>query len=145
MKSIVEYTCLYEVETIKSLVDSSPNIKRLINYGKKHFTKGLTDKEKKEIPELLKDEKVQSMLKSATKVGQRNGWIGGGSSGAILGALIGVIPGLNDLDHFFAIVLLGALIGGVSLGFLASRIRGVLNRWTAEENISSGQGVRVHI
>lgn len=143
MKSIVEYTCLYEVETLKSLIDTSPNIKKLIDYGKKHFTKGLSEQEKKEIPDLLKDPKVQAMLKSATKVGQREGWISGGIKGAILGGLIGGFPGLADIDHFFAIVLLGALIGGVSLGFLTSVIRGVLKRWETESNIASGHGVRV--
>jgi hypothetical protein len=129
--------------SIKNTISSSSEAKRLISLATKHFTSELTPVEKEEIPNLLRDTRVKSMLKAAEKVGQRNGWITGGFYGSVIGAITGGIAGIA-FDAFFALVLLGALLGGLAIGFVASRIQGILTRWQTEEKIASGGGVRVH-
>jgi len=119
-------------------------VQRSIDLSKKYFASGLDDKELEEAEQLFKDPKVERLLKAAEKVGQRNGWISGGTYGSILGALSGGALSLAGAGPFFALVLIGAVMGGLSIGYISSKIVGVLTRWKAEENISSGGGVRVH-
>lgn len=121
------------------------NVKKLIDTSKKYFTTGKYDKT--EVEDLFQDPKVQSYLQAAVKVGRRDGWIRGGLLGSASGATVGAISGLlsGSIVLFFALVLLGAVAGGLAFGYLTSRAFGILSKWEAERKISKSDGMRVHV
>ena len=129
---------------ISQLIETSDSVKRIIDLSKKYFTSKLSKEELKEAEHLFKDPKVERLLKAAEKVGQRNGWISGGIYGSIAGSIVGGILSIGTAAPFFALVLLGAIIGGLSIGFLTSRIVGILTRWKTEESLTKGDQVRIH-
>lgn len=154
MKSIClymeNYNLLFEMSIPKSsqisdLIQSNEQVKKFIDLAKKSFTKGLTPTEQKEADELFKDAKVRKLLEAAEKVGQREGWIRGGKVGSMIGGAVGAIGGIAAGGPVFALALLGAVIGGISIGYLLSRVHGVLNRWKTEEEIASGRGMRLSV
>lgn len=128
---------------IVKLIQTSSQVKRIIELAKKHFTKGLNDKEKEETQTLFKDPKVEQLLKAAEKVGEREGWIKGGFIGTLIGLFTGGVAGAGT-DLFFAAVLLGAVLGGVGIGYLGSKIYKILKRWELEERITRGDTIRIH-
>ena len=123
-------------------------VKKLISLSKKYFKNpnNVSEKDKNELEELFQDEKIKRYLVATTKVGRRMGWLSGGFFGGSFGATGGAIIGLGtgSLLGWFALVLFGALIGGLSVGFITSRIMGDLRRWDAENQMTSGQALRVH-
>jgi len=125
-----------------------PKITKLINISKSYFKnkQTLTNTEEKELGDLFEDEKVKRYLAAATKVGRRIGWIRGSIAGIYAGGAFGAAAGLASasISGVLGLALLGAIAGGLSIGFLASRIMGVLNRWETERKIASGGAVRVH-
>lgn len=126
--------------TLRQLV-TEPPVQRLIELSKKGVKNKLSPQEKKEIKSLLKDDKVERYLEASKKVGQRIGWIKGGAfgtlSGAAQGALASFTVGATGIG-IFALVLLGAIAGGLSIGWLSSKIHGILRKWKAEEEITKG-------
>jgi hypothetical protein len=119
-----------------------PVIQKFISLSKKAVNTPLTPNEKSEVDSLLKDPKVQAYLKAAEKVGQRIGWIRGGITGGLGGSIVGtgsaLSLGVASGLGIFALALLGAISGGLSIGYVASKIQGILRRWKTEEEITKG-------
>lgn len=126
--------------TLGQLVKEPP-VQRLITLSKKGIKSKLSPQEKKEVKSLLQDNKVEQYLEASKKVGQRIGWIKGGAFGAVSGSIHGTIAavglGASGLG-IFALILLGAIAGGLSLGWISSKIQGILRKWKAEEQITKG-------
>lgn len=102
---------------------------------------GLKPSEKEELRNLFEDPFVRNYLAAAEKVGRRYGWLIGGSGGGLAGYLAAVYklpPALSFLPPVAA-ALLGAVIGGLSIGYLGSRIGKVIRRWMAENAIVSSK------
>lgn len=120
-----------------------PKIKRFISLSQKIMKNSgrLSTFQQKEIKTLLDDPKVKAYLQASQKVGQRIGWIQGGAAGAISGGLVGAakagVAGLA-LGPVVALALLGATAGGISIGYVVSKIKGILRRWKTEEEITKG-------
>ena len=117
-------------------------VKRFIKLSEKKLKTGkLHNLEEKEVSNLLKDARVKAYLKAATKVGQRIGWIQGGIAGALLGGVIATAnfatAGIGGVG-LAALALLGAVAGGVTTGYPWSKIKGILRRWKAEEEMTKG-------
>lgn len=119
-----------------------PVIQKFISLSKKAVNTPLTPNEKAEVDNLLKDPKVHAYLKAAEKVGQRIGWIRGGITGGLGGGVTGtggaLALGITSGLGIFALALLGAIAGGLSIGYIASKIQGILRRWKTEEEITKG-------
>lgn len=127
---------------MKELVQD-PQVQRLIDLSKKGMKGKLTPLEQKEIKSLLKDDKVEQYLQASKKVGQRIGWIKGGALGAASGSIHGAAAavGLGATGSalgFFALVLLGAIAGGLTVGWISSKIHGILRKWKSEEELTRG-------
>ena len=119
-----------------------PKIKRFISLSKKILKNGrMSTFERSEMTTLLDDPKVRAYLQASQKVGQRIGWIQGGSIGALSGGLLATakagLAGLT-LGPAIALALLGAIAGGISVGYVVSKIKGILRRWKTEEEITKG-------
>jgi len=119
-----------------------PTIKRFITLSQKIVKKGkIKTFERQEMTTLLDDPKVRAYLLASQKVGQRIGWIQGGAAGAVSGGLVATakagMAGLT-LGPAIALALLGAIAGGISLGYVVSKIKGILRRWKTEEEITKG-------
>jgi hypothetical protein len=126
--------------SLRQLVKEPP-VQRLITLSKKGIKENLSPQEKKEIKSLLKDDKVERYLEASKKVGQRIGWIKGGLLGAASGTVHGTVAAIGlgaSGVGIFALVLLGAIAGGLSIGWLSSKIHGILRKWKAEEEITKG-------
>ena len=114
---------------------------KLLQQRKDFIKKKLSPQEKKEIKSLLKDDKVERYLEASKKVGQRIGWIKGGLFGAASGTIHGSIAALGlgaTGGWIFALILLGAIAGGLSIGWISSKIHGILRKWKSEEEITKG-------
>jgi hypothetical protein len=124
-----------------SRIVKDPSVVKFITLSKKLLNKELTPQEKKEYPNLLKDPKVQAYIQASKKVGQRIGWIKGGISGTVIGGLASTGPsaalGATGIG-LAALALLGAIAGGLSVGYLASKIYGILRKWKTEEELTKG-------
>jgi hypothetical protein len=119
-----------------------PVIQKFISLSKKAVNVPLTPNEKTEVDNLLKDPKVHAYLKASEKVGQRIGWVKGGVIGSLGGGVTGasgaLAAGVTSGLGVFALALLGAIAGGLSLGYVSSKIQGILRRWKTEEEITKG-------
>lgn len=146
--SLFYETAIFEAKIPKDpeigkIVNNTDSVKRIIDLSTKYFSSGLSKDEYKESQELFKDPKIERLLEAAVKVGQRNGWISGSLFGSMFGALTGGVLAITGASPFFALVLVGATIGGLSIGYVSSKIVGVLTRWETENNITSGKGARI--
>ena len=117
-----------------------PKVKKFITLSQKIVKDGkMKTFERREMTTLLDDPKVRAYLQASQKVGQRIGWIQGGALGAISGGLVATAKagaaGLA-LGPAVALALLGAIAGGISLGYVVSKIKGILRRWKTEEEIT---------
>lgn len=116
-------------ENIKDMVSDSI-VRRFIELCKKKFTTELTKNEQKTYNTLFEEPKVKAFLDAAEKVGRRNGWL----SGIPVGILVGGVAGTLTLIP--AIALLGAVLGGLSIGFLFSKVNEMLTRWKVEDQLT---------
>lgn len=139
-----EILCEAEVPkdpTLSKMV-KNPKVMKLIGMSKKLIRGGkLSTFERQEMKTLLDDPKVKAYLQASEKVGQRIGWIQGSLAGGLSGALIAAIKAGSagmTLIPGLALVVLGAIAGGISLGFIASKIKGILRRWKTEEELTKG-------
>lgn len=126
--------------TLGQLVKEPP-VQRLITLSKKGIKEKLNPQEEKELKSLLKDDKVERYLEASKKVGQRIGWIKGGAFGAASGSIHGTIAAVSlgaSGAGIFALILLGAIAGGLSIGWISSKIHGILRKWKAEEQLTKG-------
>lgn len=126
---------------IKQLIQDS-SVQKFISLSRKAVKDPLTSSERTEVTNLLKDSKVRAYLKASEKVGQRIGWIKGGIFGSASGGVAGtggaLALGVTSGLGVFALALLGAIAGGLSIGYIASKIQGILRRWKTEEEITKG-------
>lgn len=134
-------------EELKKLVKVDTN-KRLIDLSKKYFKENLTETEKEEVVDLLQHKKSISLIKASEKVGKRIGWFRGFPPGFLAGGGISIIflP-FSELPAavILSLILLGAIAGGITVGFISSKIFSILNRWRTEEEIVSGRAARINM
>lgn len=116
-----------------------PKVKRFIELSKKKVIDDLTPEEIQEINSLFKQKYIQEYIKAVEKVGSRNGWIFGSISGGIIGAIATALGLSGSGIPVFVLALLGAVLGGYSLGYVSSQINKVIRRWKAENDITSGK------
>ena len=138
-----EMRLLSEIQTSPQMMEmvNNPKIQKFIEFSKKKLSNKLTANEDKEIVSLLKDPKVQAYLEASKKVGERIGWIKGGTIGSIVGFL-GSLTSFAALDvtgiGLAALGILGAIVGGLTTGYPVSKIQGILRKWKTEEEITKG-------
>ncbi len=139
----IEAELLNEVQINSDIAQmvTEPSVKKYISLNKKKLIgKKLTQFERNKEITLLDDPKVQEYLKASEKVGQRIGWF----QGSILGGLSGGAMTASALSTtvagpaLAALVLLGAVAGGISTGYPMSKLRGIFRRWKTEEKITQG-------
>lgn len=122
---------LLQNEKVKSFIDLS---KKVVS-GKVP----LKDSEKEEIDNLFKDPMVKAYIAAAVQTGKRDGWIFGSLAGGILGLIgaskIVASAGLTAFLPVFAASLVGAIAGGVAIGFVSSKALAILREWEAEDDV----------
>lgn len=95
---------------------------------------------------LFDDPAVKDYISAARKAGERDGWlfggIGGGLTGGAVGSATGGIIGASSgmggggtFAMFIALGLLGAAAGGAVVGWGFSRVKSLLTKWKAEDDV----------
>ena len=124
------------------MLSRDPKVKKLIKLSTKKLKgKKMSEFERNEADNLLKDPKVKAYLEASKKVGERIGWIYGGLSGAALGGLIsaGMFASMGAGGiGLAALTLLGAISSGITTGYPAAKIKGILRKWKTEEELTKG-------
>lgn len=119
---------------------NDPKVKEFIELSKKTLKK--PDKQtSQKMKNLFDDPKIQSYLQASKKVGQRLGWIHGGAAGGALGWLGGAgtsaLMGAS-IGAIAALGILGAVAGGLIVGYPVSKLYGILRRWNTEAKMTQG-------
>jgi hypothetical protein len=129
---------------LKDMIKDSA-VQRFIDLSKKKLTSDLSKEEDKAFNSLFEDPKVKAYLEAAKAVGRRNGWLHGVPTGMVVGAGAGMAVGTLTGGGILvaALALLGAALGGVSIGYLFSKVNEILNKWTAEENLTNSKSLPV--
>lgn len=120
-----------------------PKVKRFVELSKKKVIDDLTQEEIQEVNSLFKQKYIQEYIKAVEKVGARNGWIFGSITGGIIGSIATTL-GLSGAGiPIFVLALMGAVLGGYSLGVISSKINKVIRRWKAENAITTDKNAGV--
>jgi tetrahydromethanopterin S-methyltransferase subunit G len=149
MISVIE-TALFEANIpkdnkIKQMVHDS-EIQEFIQLSKKKIMSGLDQNESVQYDNLFSNPKVAAYLEAAEQVGRRNGWLYGLPVGSIVGATAGTAIGIASAPigmSVAALALLGAAMGGISIGYIFSKVNEILTRWKAQDNVTLTKSVPI--
>lgn len=95
---------------------------------------------------LFDDPSVKDYISAARRAGERDGWIKGGIGGGLIGGatgsatggIIGAASGMSGggtFGMFVTLGLLGAAAGGAAIGWTYSRVKSLLSKWQAEDDV----------
>lgn len=119
-----------------------PKVKEFVKMSEQIIKNGedsLTPKEQQKYRGMFDDEAVKDYIKCAAKTGQRDGWLYGGILGSLVGFPLGAISALplnvSSIGGILSLSLLGAIAGGVTIGFPLSKLLYILRKWKAEDDV----------
>ena len=121
---------------ITDLIGTYNSVKKIITLAQKFFLGSLADNEKIEAKRLFKDSNVQLLLDAAESLARRNEWVCKQFYGGLTGGITQISFGetiYTNLETMFALVLLGAIIGGKTIKVPISTIKDTLNKFKEED------------
>ena len=118
----------------------NPSVHEFIHLSKQLLQNGedsFTEPEQQKYRGMFEDEAVKDYIRAAAKTGERDGWIRGGLIGGLIGSTA-AISGFIDIvggTPLAALALLGAIAGGLVIGYPVSKLLYIWRKWKAEDNV----------
>ena len=129
----------FGISKVQDFIDLS---KKVVKDG----VESLSIKEQNAYRGLFDDPAVKDYISAARRAGERDGWIHGGIGGGLVGGAIGSttggvigaasgMGGGGTFAMFVTLGLLGAAAGGAVVGWGFSRVKSLLSKWQAEDDV----------